>query len=77
PQVSEELRIGEVLAQLVGNMHRQRGLAHTRWPVDGDDRLTYHSAGAEQAATELLHLVSTPNELGHIVGQLSRHGRDC
>jgi hypothetical protein len=62
-----------VLAQLVGDMHRKSGLAHPRWSIDGDDRPTRCSVGAEQAATEFLDLISTPNEIGHIVGQLSRY----
>lgn len=73
PQVGEELRVGEVLAQLVGDMYRKSGLAHPRWSIDGHDRATRHSVGAEQPATEFLDLISTPDEIGHIVGQLSRY----
>src|SRR4029450_11562473 len=68
--------MGEVLAQLVGNMHRQSRLAHTGWSIDGDHRPARHSVGAEHAATEFLGLARTTNEIGHIVGQLSRYSRD-
>ena len=74
--VGEELRMGEVLAQLVGNMHRQSRLAHTGWSIDGDHRPARHSVGAEHAATEFLGLARTTNEIGHIVRQLSRYSRD-
>jgi len=65
-----------VLAQLVGEMHRQSGLTHTRGSVDGDGRLARHAVGAEQAATELVDLARPPNEVGHIVRQLSRYIQD-
>jgi hypothetical protein len=65
-QIGEQLRVWELLVDLMGDVHCKCGLADARRPVDGENR-PIGALGAEQAGAQLGQLISASGEVGNVV----------
>ncbi len=72
-QVHVELPVREPVAQQVGHVHGERGLANARWPGQGDDRHGRARLARRHQLGDPLDQVGAADEVGDVGGQLGGH----